>query len=280
MLRGGGLLFARAAPSVLGAWRRGAVVWGGAMNERFGGWGLLCCLFGAWLAGACGSTPAPRDHKSRLLERLSEGDEGEALPPEAPEVSASEAFAGSEPEAADLPGASEPGAERVPRNGPARVTVKVILGEEELPIRLEVVRVPSGERVFEVRSGTMVRLEPGTYALRAHVEDASLLADTPRKQGDPFTVSAGEERTEELTFGRARVQLRVFRGSRRIRKGKIELRRAGSDEVLLTLPISDRYVAISPGRYDATVHFGREKVDVSGLTFQGGAEQIVPIRVR
>ncbi len=247
----------------------------GAKGARSGALGLLLLV-------ACGGAEPARDHRSRLLEQLGAGEGEEGLPPEPPEV-ASEAEAGpleEEGPADSEPSGSGSAASAVPSTGPARVTVRVLLGEEELPIRLQVLRMPSGERVFEVRSGTMVRLEPGRYALRARIGDASLLADQPEKQGEPFSVAAGEAREEELIFGRARVQLRVFRGHRRIRKGRVELRRAGSDEVILTLPISERFVPVSPGRYDATVHFGREKIDVSGLTFQGGAEQVVPIRVR
>ena len=229
-------------------------------------------------AAGCGGGDKPRDHRSALLEQLASGDEGEGLPPAAPEEASDEPQEASWSEPDEPAVSEEPDA--TPTSGPARVTVKALLDDEELPITVRVLRMPGGDLVQQVRSGTLVRLEPGTYALEGSIDDEALLVDRPTKRSEPFTVGPGEERTEELAFGRARVQLRVLRGNRRIRKGKVELRRAGSDEVVVTLPISERYVPISPGRYDATVHFGRQKIDVSGLTFQAGAEQVVPIRVR
>ena len=84
----------------------------------------------------------------------------------------------------------------------------------------------------------------------------------------------------DIEFGRAWVRLRVTRGSRALRRWRVELRPSGSQETVLEITPSEDYLPITAGRYSAVVHMGNTQISVDGLIFMPGARQQVPIRIQ
>lgn len=174
---------------------------------------------------------------------------------------------------ADEPSAAEP-------TGPARLTVRITIEGEETAGQVQVLNA-AGDVVDEGASGDTFAVPAGRYVLVGKVEDASILVDTPSKEADPIMIASGEERTEDIELGRAKVRLKVYKGRRQIRNVKVELRRPGSEEVVYEYEPTADHVAISPGRYDAVVHLPRnEQVEVTGIVFPAGSTRDIPIRIQ
>jgi hypothetical protein len=207
---------------------------------------------------------------ARLPERG--GDSAEDPPGSEPAAAGDDAVGPARRSASGL-GSSPPPA------GPARLSVKLLLGNEEVPGRVRVLSA-SGETVKEGRAGQTFSVPAGRYVLEGEITDESVLADTPTKRGESFELAAGERRTEAVELGRSRIKLKVLRRGREVRDAKVKLRRKGGERVILELTVGDEYLSISPGRYDATVEFGNNRVEVDGLIFQGGATQTIPVRVQ
>lgn len=168
-----------------------------------------------------------------------------------------------------------------PPSGPGQLTVQVEAGGNEVSATVRVVD-GGGDTVAEGQAGQTFALEAGQYRVYASISDDSVLIDTPTREYDGrAVVSPGA--TEEVTveFGIARVRLDVRRGGRSVARWSARVRRQGgmSGDEEITLSPSESHVAISPGRYDATLTLGGEQITVNGLIFQGGATQTVPVNV-
>lgn len=222
---------------------------------------------------ACGGAEEPK--QTAPAPALETGNEAPIGPTEAEGAPAGEGSAADGGD--DTSTAPEPEPEPQP-TGPAKLTADILVDNEEAPGKVRLLSA-SGEEVGAGTAGKTFTVDAGDYIIEATIEDASVLVDTPTKQGEMFTLGPGDERTEAVEFGRSRVRLIVKRGARRIRRGRIELRRQGAEVTVLETKIKDEHIPISPGRYEATVHFGQNEVDVSGLVFQGGARQNIPINV-
>jgi hypothetical protein len=93
-------------------------------------------------------------------------------------------------------------------------------------------------------------------------------------------VLAGQEQTVNIDFPLSRVRIRVTRRGRPVARWRMEIRRQGAEEgEPLTIQASNDHIPITPGRYDATLHVGRDEITVNGIIFQGGATMDVPVNV-
>ncbi|MFW6051173.1 MAG: hypothetical protein ACODAU_08360 [Myxococcota bacterium] len=170
-------------------------------------------------------------------------------------------------------------AEEAEPDGEGQLTVQILVDGEQTPGRVQV-QDQEGEVVSEGASGDTFTVPTGHYVLVGHVEDASILVDTPTKESGPIAIGADEERTEEIEIGRAKVRLKIYKGQRRIRNARVELRQEGGEEVVHEYKPGNDHIRISPGRYDAVVHLPKDtQVDVDGLIFMPGATQDIPIRI-
>lgn len=139
----------------------------------------------------------------------------------------------------------------------------------------------SGEVVAEGRSGDTFTVEAGSYRLVGEITDAAVLIDTPTRESDGMiTVLAGQEQTATIDHARARVRVRVTRRGRPVAQWRMQLRRQGVEGAEpITLRASEQHTPITPGRYDATLQFGANRIEVTGIIFQGGATMDVPVNV-
>lgn len=180
----------------------------------------------------------------------------------------------TEPVAEEAPAeADEP-----PPSGPGRLTVHTRVSGENVAGTVQVLG-DGDEVVAEGASGETFDLPSGTYRVTGAITDASILLDTPTHELDgEATVSPGQTAEVHVDFPTARVRFDVRRGGRPVAQWRMTLTRQGGDEPVEVQPSAD-HVAITPGRYDATLRFGAQEIEVSGLILQGGATQTVPVNV-
>ncbi|MFK7990231.1 MAG: hypothetical protein AB8I08_29695 [Sandaracinaceae bacterium] len=220
-----------------------------------------------------------RIHILGLLVSLTACGGGEATDEEPTPVATTGDEAPAESPARNAPADEPPPAP--PPSGPGQLTVQVEAGGNEVSATVRVVD-SGGDTVAEGQAGQTFALEAGQYRVYAAIGDDSVLIDTPTREYDGrAVVSPGD--TEEVTveFGIARVRLDVRRGGRSVARWSARVRRQGgmSGDEEIELTPSEDHVAISPGRYDATLTLGGEQISVNGLIFQGGATQTVPVNV-
>ena len=128
-------------------------------------------------------------------------------------------------------------------------------------------------------SGDTFTVEAGSYRLVGEITDPAVLIDTPTRESDGMiTVLAGQEQTATIDHARARV--RVTRRGRPVAQWRMQPRRQGVEGAQpITLRASEQHTPITPGRYDATLQFGANRIEVTGIIFQGGATMDVPVNV-
>lgn len=167
-----------------------------------------------------------------------------------------------------------------PATGPGQLRVLNRVGGEDSTGTVRVLSA-SGDVVAEGTSGDTFTVEAGSYRLVGEITDADVLIDTPTRESDGMiTVLAGQEQTATIDHPRARVRLRVTRRGRPVARWRMEVRRQGEEGAEpLELRNSDQHTPITPGRYDATLHFGANRIEVTGIIFQGGATMDVPVNV-
>ncbi len=164
-----------------------------------------------------------------------------------------------------------------PPSGPVDVTVKIVVGGEEVAGAVALVN-EAGETAAEGNAGETFNVQSGFYRITATISDESVLIDTPTKT-EETEIPAGEAQTVSVEFPRARVRLRVTRNGRRLRRPEVTLYRQGSEEPSATFRVSDDHVSISPGRYEADVKLRGHEIRVRGLTFMDGATQNIPVNI-
>ena len=182
-----------------------------------------------------------------------------------------------EPIADETSGDEEP---EPPATGPGQLRVVNRVGGEESTGNVRVLSA-SGEVVAEGRSGDTFTVEAGSYRLVGQITDPAVLIDTPTRESDGMiTVLAGQEQTATIDHARARVRVRVTRRGRPVAQWRMQLRRQGVEGAEpITLRASEQHTPITPGRYDATLQFGANRIEVTGIIFQGGATMDVPVNV-
>ena len=195
---------------------------------------------------------------------------GEAGPPVAAKQPETEPE--TEPEAtSDVPPASEPVA------GPATVIITVKVANEPIDATVEV--LDAGQVVAEGESGKPIQVTSGTYEFRSKITDPKAVYGSPKKTSDPMTVEKGATLQATLEIPAAKVRLRVLKRGKPVRGATVKLQRSGSSEVVAEFPVTDDYVRVAAGRFDATIVMKGEQVEVKGLVFPGGSTREMPINI-
>ena len=163
--------------------------------------------------------------------------------------------------------------------GPARITVVNRVGNDDLGGNVSVLNA-SGEVVESGRSGSTFTLPAGTYRLAGEItSDDDVVGKPSKEMEDTVEVRAGQTTTLAVVFSVATVKLRVERNGRVVGTWRAELTRQGTDEAV-ALSSRDDFRRIRAGRYDGTVIFGANRIEVNDVIFQGGARGEVPIQVQ
>lgn len=171
-----------------------------------------------------------------------------------------------------------PEADEPPPSGPGRLTVHTRVSGANVEGTVQVLG-DGDEVVREGASGETFDLPSGTYRVTGAISDASILLDTPTHELDgEATVSPAQTTEVHVDFPAARVRFDVRRAGRPVAQWRMTLTRQGGGDPVEVQP-SAEHVAITPGRYDATLRLGAQEIEVSGLILQGGATQTLPVNV-
>ncbi len=163
--------------------------------------------------------------------------------------------------------------------GPGSLTVINEIDGEQSTGTVQVLN-EAGDVVAEGQSGETFQVPAGRYTLMGSITDASVLMDTPTREGEySVTVDPGGEARGVIEHHRARVRIRVLRNNRPVARWRLELTRRNSDATIELTP-SEEYVPITAGRYNGVVHIGSTRIEVSDIALQGGAQRDLPIRVQ
>ena len=161
--------------------------------------------------------------------------------------------------------------------GPAHLTVTVKVGTDEVALPVRVLNA-DGEEVAQGDAGQPFTLPAGDYTVAVAVTDAHVLADTPEQQ-EEVSLAPAEQRDMTMRFLRARVRLHVRRNGRELRRARVELRRAGSDETVADFRTGNDYVPVTAGRYNLLVHAARQEITVNDVIFTEGSSRDMPIDI-
>jgi len=165
-----------------------------------------------------------------------------------------------------------------PAAGPATVHLVIKIDGQEAAGHVKLMD-SSGDVVGEGESGTTVNVTSGTFTAEAHITDAAVIVNRPTVTAGPFDVAPGETHEQVFELERARVRLTVVQRGRPVSGARITLHRQNAEEEPIEIRATGQHVPFMPGRYDATVRFGNQSIDVTGLMFMGSAQQDVPINV-
>jgi hypothetical protein len=188
------------------------------------------------------------------------GDEAEVARPTALEEE--DELVAEEPELEVAEAASE---------GQVRIVLKV--GNDPAAGRVQLLDA-SGAVVAEGAAGETFTLPEGRYRVVATLDPGALVGATPRE--DALFVEAGASE-RAITWEVTRVRFAVRRRGQPVSRWRLVAQREGGEE--LTFEPTEEFRVVMPGRYRAVLTFGAQRVEVSGLIFQGGATQTVPVDV-
>lgn len=177
-----------------------------------------------------------------------------------------------------MPDATPDVADTPPPAGPATVRIVVKVDGHEVPAEVALTDA-SGADVAHGAAGASFTVTSGTFNATAHITDASVIVNRPTQSAGPFDVAPGAEHVQTFELERAQVHLVVNQRGRPVRGARITLRRQNAQEDPIEVRAGDEQIPFLPGRYDATVRFGSQSIEVTGLMFMGGAVQNVPINV-
>ncbi len=160
--------------------------------------------------------------------------------------------------------------------GPGRLTVEVRLGSDPLGVEVAVLD-GSGAEVARADDGDVLELPAGTYTLSGRITNPEQLVDTPERTSDPVTLEAEGTATARLAFARARVRVTVTSRGRPLTSAIVKFHRARSEEVVAEHAADNRFLPISPGRYDLYVTDRGHTVRANDIALQNGASQTIPV---
>lgn len=159
--------------------------------------------------------------------------------------------------------------------GPGELQVTLRLGNEDAQGRVQVVD-DAGEVVAEGASGQTFTVPSGSYRVVGELARGALRGAEAREES--AYVEAGGRARVTVSWAVARVRIDVRRRGQAINRWRLVVTREGtSDEVVLE-PSNEHHV-VMPGRYSGVLTAGANRVEVSGIIFQGGATMNVPINI-
>ncbi len=174
-------------------------------------------------------------------------------------------------EAAVEPAGQEPSE---PVAGPAKLIVATEIGHTMVAAHITV-RGEDGRVLAEGNSGEVLAVQSGELEVEATVTDAQAFIDLPTMR-QRVIVEPGTETKERLEFARCLVRVTVNIRGKLDPKAIVTLSRDGTPVAKLTSG-AEEFVAISPGRYGASVKSDRALITVSEIALNEGATQSIPI---
>jgi hypothetical protein len=198
--------------------------------------------------------------------------------PDDPYADGTEGDVGTEDVGDEGGGLGGSGGEATPPSGPVQVTIAVRLGSEEGTAAVKLVDA-DGNTVAEGRSGQSFTVRPGAYTVIAQIEDERVMIDKPQHSEEVQVPASEEPHTIQVSVPIARVRLVVRRNNRPLNNPQVTLFRQSGEEVA-TFRAGNDHIAITPGRYEADVVTGRDRIRVRGLTFMDGATQNIPVNIQ
>jgi hypothetical protein len=196
---------------------------------------------------------------------------GGASPP-AQEPVQPAASAGSE---VVLPDEPPPEAPAAPASGPATLKVVTKVGHDAVAAHVKV--FADGNMIVEGKSGEPLSVRSGDLEIEASLSDSKALLghETVHRS---VTLAAGADATETVIFERSLVRVVVQIRGKVDPSAVVTLSKDGATVAKLKSGDKD-YVAIAPGRYNASVKSQRAEINSSDITLNEGATQTVPIDV-
>jgi hypothetical protein len=158
------------------------------------------------------------------------------------------------------------------------MTLEVRVADRAVPVDVELVG-PDGEPV-EGRGGGTVSVIPGeNYVASLSITDEEIMLVGTDLQVEVVAPSeAGATMVVRVPV--AKVKLNVRRRGRAFPNPRVTLFREGSEEPVATFRAGSEHVVIRPGRYEADVEAGQNRIRVRGLTFMEDATQDVPVDIQ
>jgi hypothetical protein len=193
-------------------------------------------------------------------------------PPPAAEAAGSEAITEPAESAVD----EQAAAPESPPAGPAKLTVVVKVEREPAAAHVRILS-DEGTLLAEGAAGQAFEVPSGELTVEASITDPKALIDQPTR-AESVSVQPGEDHNLPLVFSRSLVKVAVNIRGKLDPKAVVILSKDGKQVAKLASGAPD-YVAISPGRYQASVKSPRAEVNVSDLTLNEGATHNIPLNV-
>jgi hypothetical protein len=174
---------------------------------------------------------------------------------------------------------AEPASElpAAPVAGPGKLTVTTEIGHKPVAAHIKI-HGEDGSVLVEGNSAEMLTVPSGEVEIEATVTDAQALIDLPTMR-QRVTVAPNGEAKERIEFARCLVRVTVNIRGKLDPTAIVTLNRKGTDVAKLTSG-AEEYVAISPGKYAASVKSNRAVITVSEIALNEGATQTIPINIK
>jgi hypothetical protein len=175
-----------------------------------------------------------------------------------------------------LPDPEPEAAPAAPASGPATLKVVTKVGHDAVAAHVKVFDA-SGALLAEGPSGQALSVRSGDLEIEAALSDSKALRGTETVHKS-ISLVAGADATESVTFERCMVRVAVRIRGKLDPTAVVTLSKDGVTVAKLTSG-DQAYVAITPGRYNASVKSKRAEIVSSDITLNEGATQTVPIDV-
>lgn len=162
-----------------------------------------------------------------------------------------------------------------PTSGPATLKVVTKVGHDAVAAHVKV--FSNGGMLAEGKSGEPLSVRSGDLEIEATLSDSKALLghETVHKS---ISLEAGADKTETVIFERSLVRVAVHIRGKLDTSAVVTLSKDGATVAKLKSGDKD-YVAITPGRYNASVKSQRAEITTTDITLNEGATQTVPIDV-
>jgi hypothetical protein len=150
------------------------------------------------------------------------------------------------------------------------------VAQQAVPAHVKVLGA-DGSLIAEGKSGEPLAVRSGDLEIEATLSDSKVLLghETVHRS---VTVAPGADATETVIFERCLVRVAVHIRGKLDAGAMVTLSKDGATVAKLKSGDKD-YVAVAPGRYNASVKSQRAEITSSDITLNEGATQTVPIDV-